>query len=48
MRKDANCQCVPKLLARADEVIERMRECLLMMLWTAPPPARECHEYGCC
>jgi hypothetical protein len=20
--------------------------CLLMMLWTAPPPARECHEVG--
>ena len=19
-----------------------------MMLWTAPPPARECHEGGCC
>jgi hypothetical protein len=18
------------------------------MLWTAPPPARECHEYDCC
>jgi hypothetical protein len=18
------------------------------MLWTAPPPARECHGYGCC
>ena len=24
------------------------RESLLMMLWTAPPPARECHEcVGC-
>src|SRR6478672_6511055 len=22
--------------------------CPLLMLWTAPPPARECHEYGCC
>jgi hypothetical protein len=21
---------------------------LLLMLWTAPPPARECHECGCC
>ena len=21
---------------------------LLMMLWTAPPPARECHGCGCC
>jgi hypothetical protein len=21
---------------------------LLMMLWTAPPPARECHTRGCC
>ena len=20
----------------------------LLMLWTAPPPARECHGYGCC
>src|ERR1700687_5588532 len=20
----------------------------LLMLWTAPPPARECHEYDCC
>ena len=20
----------------------------LLMLWTAPPPARECHECGCC
>ena len=20
----------------------------LLMLWTAPPPARECHESGCC
>src|SRR5437016_5085672 len=19
-----------------------------LMLWTAPPPARECHEWGCC
>ena len=23
-------------------------KCPLLMLWTAPPPARECHEYGCC
>ena len=22
--------------------------CRLLMLWTAPPPARECHGYGCC
>src|ERR1019366_9016438 len=22
--------------------------CRLLMLWTAPPPARECHECGCC
>jgi len=22
--------------------------CLLLMLWTAPPPARECHECGRC
>jgi hypothetical protein len=22
--------------------------CPLLMLWTAPPPARECHEWGCC
>src|SRR6266516_1442333 len=21
---------------------------LLLMLWTAPPPARKCHGYGCC
>ena len=21
---------------------------LLLMLWTAPPPARDCHESGCC
>src|SRR6516164_7259542 len=20
----------------------------LLMLWTAPPPARKCHECGCC
>ena len=20
----------------------------LLMLWTAPPPARECHRCGCC
>jgi hypothetical protein len=20
----------------------------LLMLWTAPPPARECHKSGCC
>ena len=24
------------------------RQCPLLMLWTAPPPARECHESGCC
>jgi hypothetical protein len=23
-------------------------QCPLLMLWTAPPPARECHECGCC
>jgi hypothetical protein len=23
-------------------------QCRLLMLWTAPPPARECHECGCC
>src|SRR5450759_4892646 len=22
-------------------------QCLQLMLWTAPPPARECHECGC-
>ena len=22
-------------------------ECPLLMLWTAPPPARECRGYGC-
>jgi MFS superfamily sulfate permease-like transporter len=22
--------------------------CLLLMLWTAPPPARKCHGCGCC
>src|SRR5215469_17548956 len=22
--------------------------CPLLMLWTAPPPARECHRRGCC
>jgi hypothetical protein len=26
----------------------RVMRCLLLMLWTAPPPARECHGYGCC
>ena len=30
----------------AQIMLQRM--CLLMMLWTAPPPARECHECGCC
>ena len=38
----------PTLLARADEVIEYLRQCPLLMLWTAPPPARECHGCGCC
>jgi hypothetical protein len=27
--------------------IQQPPECLLLMLWTAPPPARECHECGC-
>jgi hypothetical protein len=22
--------------------------CLLLMLWTAPPPAHQCHGCGCC
>jgi hypothetical protein len=33
---------------RDDEVIAFDWSCPLLMLWTAPPPARECHEYGCC
>src|SRR5437868_847983 len=27
---------------------ESRLECPLLMLWTAPPPARECHGCGCC
>jgi hypothetical protein len=43
----------PSLLTRADQVIES-RGCLLrcmspeLMLWTAPPPARECQRCGRC
>jgi integrase len=29
-------------------VAANRRRCRLLMLWTAPPPARECHECGCC
>jgi hypothetical protein len=41
------------LLARPDAVIECERHLLrcmslLLMLWTALPPARECHECGRC
>ena len=36
-----------KMLARCDEVIEQARLPLLM-LWTAPPPARGCHGCGSC
>jgi hypothetical protein len=32
------------IVVRADEVIELP----LVMLWTAPPPARECHGCGRC
>ena len=28
--------------------IDDAEKCLLLMLWTAPPPARECHRCGCC
>ena len=40
------------LLVAADEVIEWrsfLLHCMspLLMLWTAPPPARKCHERGC-
>ena len=35
------------LLAQSRHRLMR-RTCPLMMLWTAPPPARECREYGCC
>ena len=43
----------PTLLAIADDVIEwrvflLRRICRLLMLWTAPPPARECHGCGRC
>jgi len=43
----------PLLLARADKVIEEdcgllQRMSLFLMLWTAPPPARECHGCGRC
>ena len=32
---------------RSDEVSEAA-ECPLLMLWTAPPPAHECHGCGRC
>jgi hypothetical protein len=43
----------PSLLALADEVIEARVICCIcsrpvLMLWTAPPPARKCHGCGCC
>jgi hypothetical protein len=33
---------------RVQALIPDIEACPLVMLWTAPPPARECHGYGCC
>ena len=32
---------------RLKRILLSHRKSPLLMLWTAPPPARECHEYGC-
>ena len=37
------CWCHTHMPARGDD-----NKCQLMMLWTALPPARECHGCGCC
>ena len=38
-------RCVLTPLA-ANGLLQRVRS--LLMLWTAPPPARKCHGCGCC
>jgi hypothetical protein len=47
-----NCQSPsrPTLVAEGQvtcELIVSVSPCPLLMLWTAPPPARECHGCGC-
>jgi hypothetical protein len=37
-----------KAIAALDSISNHQRLSLLLMLWTAPPPARECQECGCC
>ena len=39
---------LPRLTAFGAELIIISAGFDLLMLWTAPPPARECHECGCC
>ena len=37
-----------RYFSRSDGAEKIIVQCPLLMLWTAPPPARECHECGCC